>query len=629
MLKNQNTLVGNFNQVLQKSKVFTNSYLIKQLPKATVFINEKLEVMHASDKWVEDFDFTDRNVIGKTLNQLFKVVNNDWILSIQGCLKGKSTGVAIEKFEKDNIEKWFEWTNIPWYDENENVIGVIIQSEDITARILHQKEIDKREDILNKKSEISKIGTWEYDALTDTLYWCETMKALHGVSQDYIPKGETAPLFYLEGKHRDTVISTIEKAIETKTPWSIKSKILTAKGDKKWVIASGQPIIKNNEYIGLVGTFQDIDEQERKNLETKKSEQLLKTLFDNLPLNLFVKDKQSRKVLVNKGECDYFGVKSPSELIGKDNFELLDKETALESQADDERVMKSLKPILGKEVTRIYPNGSMSTLLVSKIPLFDDNGDVNGLVGFSIDISNLKQQQQELQNLINVTSLQNKKLINFAHIVSHNLRSHTANFAMLLDFLVKEEDEDERNSIIKMLTVASDNLLETLDNLNEVVAISTNINIEKKPIRLNSKIVAVEQNLMAFLKKNNATLINEVADNCYVKAIPAYLESILMNFITNGVKYKSPDRDPTIKLSTYKNGNYTVLSIMDNGIGIDLEKYGDKLFGMYKTFHHNEDARGIGLYITKNQVEAMNGKIMTCSEVGKGTTFNIYFNEEN
>jgi signal transduction histidine kinase len=71
------------------------------------------------------------------------------------------------------------------------------------------------------------------------------------------------------------------------------------------------------------------------------------------------------------------------------------------------------------------------------------------------------------------------------------------------------------------------------------------------------------------------------------------------------------------------------LSIADNGLGIDLKKYGSKLFGMYKTFHTNTDARGIGLYITKNQVEAMNGKIITTSEVGKGTTFNIHFNEKN
>ncbi len=88
-------------------------------------------------------------------------------------------------------------------------------------------------------------------------------------------------------------------------------------------------------------------------------------------------------------------------------------------------------------------------------------------------------------------------------------------------------------------------------------------------------------------------------------------------------------RKPVIHLSAETKGDYTILSIKDNGLGIDLEEHGDKLFGMYKTFHENPDARGIGLYITKNQIEAMNGKVTVDSKVGKGTTFKIYFNEKN
>ena len=162
-----------------------------------------------------------------------------------------------------------------------------------------------------------------------------------------------------------------------------------------------------------------------------------------------------------------------------------------------------------------------------------------------------------------------------------------------------------------------------------LVAISTNTNLEKKPVNLCKKIAVVEQNLAAFLQTNEADIINEIPKDTTIKVIPAYIESILMNFITNAVKYKHPDRAPVIRLSINKKDTTTILSIEDNGIGIDLSKYGDKLFGMYKTFHNNADARGIGLYITKNQIEAMNGKVIACSEVNKGTTFNIYFNESN
>ena len=107
-----------------------------------------------------------------------------------------------------------------------------------------------------------------------------------------------------------------------------------------------------------------------------------------------------------------------------------------------------------------------------------------------------------------------------------------------------------------------------------------------------------------------------------------YLDNILTNFITNSVRYKDPKRKPIITLSAVKKNNYSILTIADNGLGIDLEKHGKKLFGMYKTFHEHKDAKGIGLYITKNQIDAMNGKVEVTSKVGKGTEFKIFFNDK-
>jgi signal transduction histidine kinase len=332
---------------------------------------------------------------------------------------------------------------------------------------------------------------------------------------------------------------------------------------------------------------------------------------------------------VNKSECSYLGVSDPDELLGKSDFDLYDKEIAQISREEDLIVMNSQSPILGRETINVTKDGKATSFLMSKIPLMGDDGECRGLIGISLDISNLKQQESELRNLINVTSLQNKKLVNFAHIVSHNLRSHTANFSMLLDFLVNEEDEEEKQNIVNMLTTASDNLLETLENLNEVVAINSNTNLVKKRVNLREKVGLVSQNLAEYLKEGKATIINRIPQDTRINVIPSYIESILVNFISNSVRYKSKEKDPVIQLSTSKEGQYTVLSIADNGMGIDLKKYKDKLFGMYKTFHGNSDARGIGLYITKNQVEAMKGKIEVASEVDKGTTFKVFFNEKD
>jgi PAS domain S-box-containing protein len=616
--------------MLKGTQTGANNYLVKQLPIATAFLNRKLEVVHASDKWIEYFNFPDRDVFGKKIFTLFKGDHKNWQKVLNDCLKGKAVAKGKERFlVAEQKDRWFEWSNVPWYDERENVIGVIIQTEDVTDKVNDELNLELQHLLFNEKTEIANIGSWNLDFINQELTWSDSTKRIHEVPPNFEPNIETAIDFYKQGHSRNTISMAVERAMTEGIAFSEKLQIITAKGNEKWVIASGKPIFKNEIFLGLLGTIQDIHEEVLADIKTKENEQLLKTLIDNLPLNVFIKDLDSKKVLVNKSECDYLGVKNSKELLGKNDFDLYDKEMAQISRNEDLQVINSLTPILGKETISVRKDGSVTTFLTSKIPLVGDDGSANGLIGISLDISQLKQKEEELKDLINVTSMQNKKLINFAHIVSHNLRSHSANFSMLLDFLVNEQNGNERENLTKMLVEASDNLLETLENLNEVVAINTNTNLDKKPTVLNETLAKVESNLAAFLKNNNAKVINKISDDVVISVIPAYLESILMNFITNGVKYKEPSRNPVITLSSAKSGKYTVVSIRDNGLGIDLKKYGDKLFGMYKTFHDHKDARGIGLYITKNQIEAMNGKVETKSRVGVGTTFNIYFNDEN
>ncbi|MEP3444074.1 MAG: PAS domain-containing sensor histidine kinase, partial [Flavobacteriaceae bacterium] len=394
------------------------------------------------------------------------------------------------------------------------------------------------------------------------------------------------------------------------------------------VAAGGKAIRKDGKIVKLLGTFQDVHDQVIAETKTKESEELLSTLIDNLPINVYIKDKESRKILVNKTECDYIGT-TAKHIIGKSDFDLYDPKIAQISRDEDLEVMRTLKPMVGIETINIRKDGRSTNFLTSKIPLKDSDGKAYGLIGMSMDITHIKQKEDELRNLINITAIQNKKLTNFAHIVSHNLRSHSANFSMLLDFLVREEEEKEKGRIMKMLTHASDNLLDTLENLNEVVDISTNVNLDKKPLKLKESIHKVQQNLAAFLEKNKVEFVNQVPSNLSVKSVPAYLESIILNLVTNAVKYRDPNRNPIISLKAKKQDKSILLSIEDNGLGIDLNRYGGKIFGMYKTFHKKKDARGLGLYIIKNQIEAMGGSITVNSEVNKGTTFNVYFNEED
>ncbi|NMH87449.1 PAS domain-containing sensor histidine kinase [Flavivirga algicola] len=258
-------------------------------------------------------------------------------------------------------------------------------------------------------------------------------------------------------------------------------------------------------------------------------------------------------------------------------------------------------------------------------PVFNDQKKIIGIRGIFQDIDATKAKELNLQRTSDIIASQNKRLFNFAYIVSHNLRSHTSNLSLVMELINATKSKEEKLELIDSIKDITSSLNDTIEHLNEVVTIQTITNKSKSPVQFSESLRHVKTSIGQIIAKSRATIISDFTKVDTINYIPAYLESILLNLITNSIKYKHPERDPIIKIVSYLEDNKTVLEVTDNGIGIDLEKFGDKLFGMYKTFHYNKDAVGIGLFITKNQIEALNGQINAFSEVEKFTTFKITF----
>lgn len=598
------------------------------MPKATACVGINFEIIYLSDSWKSNFSSLFKEIEGTNILKTFPTFSSCWQPDFKKCFLGYAVSAQQKSFFFNGKTIWLEWSISPWFDENENIIGGIIQVDEVTEIVKTNQQLEKLKILIETKSEIAKIGSWEFNAITNKLEWSSMTKIIHEVPHDFKPNIQTAISFYKPGHDQNRITECVEKAIIGGEIYREKFQLITAKNNEIWVLVTGKPLFENKEFIGLIGTFQDITDEVLATQKTKESEQLLKTLIDNLPINIFIKDLDSKKTLVNKCEADFLET-AADEILGKDDFEFYDQKTAENSRKQDLLVINTLKPISGVEDINIKKNGVKTTFLTSKIPLFDDNNKIKGIVGFSLDISQIKEKEEELRRVINISSLQNKKLINFAHIISHNLRSHTANFSMLLGFLIKEKNEIERENLLHMLMSASDNLLETLDNLNEVVAINSNTISEKESIPLNTKVKVVLSSLNHLITIRKARIINLIPEDINVKGVSAYIENILLNVISNAIKFAKSDIDHVVELNAKKIDNYTIISVKDNGFGIDIAKNKDKLFGMYKTFHQEPNSRGIGLYIAKNQIEAMHGKFEIESKVGIGTTFKIYLNDNN
>jgi K+-sensing histidine kinase KdpD len=219
----------------------------------------------------------------------------------------------------------------------------------------------------------------------------------------------------------------------------------------------------------------------------------------------------------------------------------------------------------------------------------------------------------------------NDRLLNLAQTISHNLNAYVGNIQSLTDIIDSEEEPEERKIAVAHLRTVTADLKQTIAHLSEIVRIQNTTEVEKIPLNLKDYITKIEHTINGYTHQHKAVFSNHVADAVMVNFNPAYLESVLLNFVTNAIKYAHPDRFPSIEFNFYEQQEQKILTITDNGLGINLDRYGDSLFGLYKTFHPHEDANGFGLYITKYQIESMNGKVTVSSKVDEGTTFKIFF----
>lgn len=276
------------------------------------------------------------------------------------------------------------------------------------------------------------------------------------------------------------------------------------------------------------------------------------------------------------------------------------------------------------EYRMIAKNGSIIWIR-DIVNVIYENGKPASLKGIMIDITNKKKAEKELSESFELVSEQNKRLLNFSYIVSHNLRSHASNIQAISNLIETVENEEERLEMIEMLQKVSSALNESMTNLNEVVNIQTNMNLVKKSLNLHENIEKIIAILSEQVTLKGAEIENNVDPSIFVTYNTAYLESVLLNFLSNALRYSHPDRTPKIALECKIEHEKLILKISDNGMGIDLNRDGNRLFGMYKTFHKNPDSKGIGLFISKNQIDAMGGSVVAESEPNVGTTFSISF----
>ncbi|MFN4152435.1 MAG: sensor histidine kinase, partial [Candidatus Sericytochromatia bacterium] len=277
----------------------------------------------------------------------------------------------------------------------------------------------------------------------------------------------------------------------------------------------------------------------------------------------------------------------------------------------------------------ITPLGNKKWIERKECYIRDNNGNLLQTKGTLQDITEIKKKELSQIKLVDELNKKNNELMQFNYIVSHNLRSPVAKI-MSLTSLINIVEEEEKSEIIDYLSISAKQLDEVIKDLNQILSSKSTISDIREKISFKDLLVRIFDSIEKQIIESNAIINTDIDKNFPdIISIKSYLESIFYNLISNSIKYRSTKRKLEINIYINKVKNNFIINVIDNGIGIDLKRHNKDLFTLYKRFNYDVEGKGMGLHMTKNQVEALGGKISIASKLNQGTVITVILPNKN
>ena len=352
-------------------------------------------------------------------------------------------------------------------------------------------------------------------------------------------------------------------------------------------------------------------------------DKLFENIFEHAPNGIAIIGLDFKWGMVNRSLLDLLGY-SQEELYTMTFPDITHKDDLPMAMSQKRQLLDGSLENYQMKKRYFHKTGRIIWVLSSVSLAFHEDGTPQYYITQAVDITRHQEMLWQMTSLTEIAKSQNERLKDFAHIATHDIRSHLGNLNLIAGFMEEELKGLKDDENFKMLKEALAQLESTISNLNEVRNDDFSMHDSFKQLNLSHFVTNNIYNITAIALHESCEIITEIDENLNVMAIPVFLDSVILNLLTNAIKYRSNKRESYIKLRTKTSGDYVILEFIDNGLGIDLDLHQHDLFHFKKTFHKRADAIGIGLFITKNHVESMGGKIEVESEVNVGSTFRLF-----
>ena len=535
-------------------------------------------------------------------------------------------GEICKKSKNGNLY-WLRTTIVPF--KNGSTLKpkqfISIRS-DITKEVEANKTIRESNERFEYVTKATFDAIWEWNLITNDFYRGQGFETLFGYNyKDDISLKMSWDEIHPDDKER--VIASVQEACNGKDNlWRQEFRFLKSNGEYADVVDKAVIVRdENGKAQRIIGAMQDITKTKERaeqmrlleSVVTNSNDMIIITEVD--PLN----EPGPRIIYVNEAFTKITGYTN-EEVIGK-------TPRILQGEKTDKTILHDLRQKMNKweitevEVINYKKNGEEFWNNFTVVPIANKQGWFTHWIAIERDITERKKGEFEKEQLIKELTKSNTELKQFSYITSHNLRAPLTNLLAILSLLETNKIEDPLTvQLIESLRISTFQLNDTLNELLKVVLIKENTNKQLNWLSLANAMQTVKLSINAVIHNAGAIVQQDFKDAPEVYFDKSYLDSILINLLTNAIKYAHPSRRAEIKFSSKKVLGGIEIVVSDNGIGFNMEKVKDKIFGLYQRFHNHPDSKGFGLYLIHAQITSLGGTISVDSIENEGTTFTIF-----
>lgn len=501
-------------------------------------------------------------------------------------------------------------------------------------RLKQFNEVIVSEALFKKAEKIAHFGIWESDLLTNKTKWSDETFRIMGYNVGEVIPSESTFLDRLHPDDKERIIEIIRN--HSACSDTVKMEFRVVDKDKSIRHVESEFLVECSESgnpVKITGFDKDITKEkiaadEKKKIVEEFRDTYNKLVFhlENTPLGFIEWDNAFNVKSWSKRAEEIFGW-SEEEFItlNKDGYSQIYKEDVpLLKKTGEELLSGEMKRNTvtircntkdGKVIWTEWYNSSQN----------DKSGQVSSIMSLVHDITSRINDETERSRITSELLRRNKALEQFTFMVSHNLRAPIANMMGVSTILEdKHLDEATMEEMLAINQKSVHRLNDVVKDMNEILNMHKDIEDKKETVMFQSIINEIAEVELSLIENIHMKVVADFTKAESIYSIKSYVYGIFQNLISNSIKYRC-DGEGYLNITSNADEKYIYLTFEDNGIGIDMKRFKNKLFGLYSRFHPEKEGKGMGLYMVKSQIEELKGTISVDSEVGKGTKFIIKF----